>query len=106
MIFVLQFLFEAAINHCVDLATDRHGCCVLQKCLSHSEGELRRHLVCEVTSKALILSQDPFGYYAFPPPIPFCPQFFECSLMSKSTWGVGNFVAKLLACACHLDFRF
>lgn len=60
--FFWQFLFEAATANCVELATDRHGCCVLQKCLSHSDGEQRRRLVCEITSNSLILSQDPFGY--------------------------------------------
>ncbi|CAE6243760.1 unnamed protein product [Arabidopsis arenosa] len=58
-----KFLFEAAITHCVDLATDRHGCCVLQKCLGYSEGEQKQHLVSEIASNALLLSQDPFGNY-------------------------------------------
>ncbi|KAJ6427906.1 hypothetical protein OIU84_023332 [Salix udensis] len=58
-----EFLFEATIANCVELATDRHGCCVLQKCLSQSEGEQRCRLVSEITSNALILSQDPFGNY-------------------------------------------
>jgi len=61
--FSLQFLFEAAITHCVELATDRHGCCVLQKCLGYSEGEQKQHLVSEIASNALLLSQDPFGYF-------------------------------------------
>ncbi|BBH04278.1 pumilio 12 [Prunus dulcis] len=59
----LLFLFEAATTNCVELATDRHGCCVLQKCLSHSDAEQRNRLICEITSNALILSQDPFGNY-------------------------------------------
>lgn len=58
-----EFLFEATTANCVELATDRHGCCVLQKCLSQSKGEQRRCLVSEITSNALILSQDPFGNY-------------------------------------------
>ncbi|KAM0006302.1 putative armadillo-like helical, pumilio domain-containing protein [Helianthus debilis subsp. tardiflorus] len=58
-----EFLFEAATMKCMELATDRHGCCVLQKCLSHSDGEPRRRLVREITSNALILSQDPYGNY-------------------------------------------
>ncbi|KAM7502851.1 hypothetical protein LguiB_001755 [Lonicera macranthoides] len=62
-VLALAFLFEAATANCVELATDRHGCCVLQKCLSHSDSELRRRLVCEITSNSLILSQDPFGNY-------------------------------------------
>ncbi|KAJ8760127.1 hypothetical protein K2173_010983 [Erythroxylum novogranatense] len=58
-----EFLFEATTTNCVELATDRHGCCVLQKCLGHSDGEQRCRLVCEIISNALILSQDPFGNY-------------------------------------------
>ncbi|PSR86915.1 Pumilio 12 like [Actinidia chinensis var. chinensis] len=58
-----EFLFEAAIANCVELATDRHGCCVLQKCLGRSDGEHRRRMICEITSNALILSQDQFGNY-------------------------------------------
>ncbi|KVI00279.1 Armadillo-like helical [Cynara cardunculus var. scolymus] len=34
-----------------------------EKCLSHSDGEPRRRLVREITSNALILSQDPYGNY-------------------------------------------
>ncbi|CAN6464922.1 unnamed protein product [Victoria cruziana] len=58
-----EFLFDAAAAHCVEIATHRHGCCVLQKCLYHSEGEQRQQLVSEVVANALILAQDPFGNY-------------------------------------------
>ncbi|CAH2069734.1 unnamed protein product [Thlaspi arvense] len=58
-----KFLFEAAITHCVEIATDRHGCCVLQICLENSEGEQKDRLVSEIASHALLLSQDPFGNY-------------------------------------------
>ncbi|KAL6966226.1 Pumilio 12 [Sarracenia purpurea var. burkii] len=59
----LPFLFEAAIANCVELATDCHGCCVLQKCLSRSDGDQRHRLICEIISNALILCQDRFGNY-------------------------------------------
>ncbi|CAN6841666.1 unnamed protein product [Brassica oleracea] len=58
-----KFLFEAVMTHCVELATDRYGCCVLQKCLAHFEGEQKEHLVSEIASNALLFSQDPFGNY-------------------------------------------
>ncbi|KAI4304855.1 hypothetical protein MLD38_040316 [Melastoma candidum] len=58
-----QFLFEAAAANCVELAVERHGCCVLQKCLSHADREQREPLIHEIISNALILSQDPFGNY-------------------------------------------
>ncbi|KAK4791556.1 hypothetical protein SAY86_031969 [Trapa natans] len=57
------FLFDVAAEYCVELATDRHGCCVLQKCLNYSFGNQRRRLIHEITSNALVLSQDPFGNY-------------------------------------------
>ncbi|KAJ4875375.1 Pumilio-like protein 12 [Raphanus sativus] len=59
-----KILFGAAITHCVELATDRHGCCVLQKCIGHFEGEQKDRLVLEIISNSLLLSQDPFGNYA------------------------------------------
>ncbi|KAF8099873.1 hypothetical protein N665_0236s0034 [Sinapis alba] len=58
-----KFLFEVVITHCVELATDQHGCCVLQKCLGYSKGEQKYHLVSEIASNALLLSQHPFGNY-------------------------------------------
>ncbi|CDY32773.1 BnaA10g10760D [Brassica napus] len=59
-----KFLFGAAMTHCVELATDRHGCCVLQKCIGYFEGEQKDRLVSKISSNALLLSQDPFGNYA------------------------------------------
>ncbi|KAF2574459.1 hypothetical protein F2Q70_00005233 [Brassica cretica] len=61
---LLEFLFGAAMTHCVELATDRHGCCVLQKCIGYFVGEQKDCLVSEIASNALLLSQDPFGNYA------------------------------------------
>lgn len=62
MWYVLQFLFEVAAKNCVDLATDRHGCCVLQKCLGHPGGEQRIRLIREIATNSLIISQNQFGY--------------------------------------------
>ena len=57
----LQFILVAAAKYCVDIATHRHGCCVLQRCISHSIGEHRDKLVTEITKNGLLLAQDPFG---------------------------------------------
>lgn len=57
----MQFLFDAAAAYCVELATDRHGCCVLQKCLSYCGDKEKLHLIHEISLNALILSQDPYG---------------------------------------------
>eukprot|EP01018_Ginkgo_biloba_P014812 Gb_24858 [translate_table: standard] len=58
-----QFLFDAAAEHCVEIATHRHGCCVLQRCIDYSTGAQRERLVAEIAANALVLSQDPFGNY-------------------------------------------
>jgi pumilio RNA-binding family len=58
-----QFIYDAAKAHSVEIATHRHGCCVLQRCVDHAGEEQRRELVREIASRALTLSQDPFGNY-------------------------------------------
>ena len=58
-----QFIYDAAGEHCVEIATHRHGCCVLQRCIDHATEEQRRALVSEVAAQALVLAQDPYGNY-------------------------------------------
>ncbi|KAK9128439.1 hypothetical protein Syun_017236 [Stephania yunnanensis] len=58
-----EFLFEAATVHCIELARDRHGCCVLQKYLSHSDDDQRHQVISKLASDAFDLSQHPFGNY-------------------------------------------
>ncbi|XP_020588923.1 pumilio homolog 12-like [Phalaenopsis equestris] len=58
-----MLLIDAAIAHCVELATDRQGCCVLQKCLIHSDDEQKKRLLDEISSYSLILSKDQYGNY-------------------------------------------
>ncbi|KAI5078477.1 hypothetical protein GOP47_0006148 [Adiantum capillus-veneris] len=45
-----QFIFEAAAHNCVEIATHRHGCCVLQRCIDHSTGVARQNLIWEIAS--------------------------------------------------------
>jgi len=58
-----QFVYDAAGAHCVEIATHRHGCCVLQRCVDFATGEQRDRLVEEIAKNGLVLSQDPFGNY-------------------------------------------
>ncbi|KAK9930544.1 hypothetical protein M0R45_027580 [Rubus argutus] len=58
-----RFIFDAATRFCVEIATQRHGCCVLQKCIAHASGRHRDKLVTEVSRNGLLLSQDPYGNY-------------------------------------------
>ena len=58
-----QFIYDAAKKHSVEIATHRHGCCVLQRCIDHATEEQKRPLVQEIADQALTLSRDPFGNY-------------------------------------------
>ncbi|XP_020575654.1 putative pumilio homolog 8, chloroplastic isoform X2 [Phalaenopsis equestris] len=58
-----KFIFDAATKHCIDIATHRHGCCVLQCCISRSNGEQLTKLLFEISSNGLLLARDAFGNY-------------------------------------------
>ncbi|KAI3618499.1 hypothetical protein CBS9595_002862 [Malassezia furfur] len=58
-----QFIYDAVAQKCVDVATHRHGCCVMQRCIDHATDNQRLQLVHEITCHALPLVQDPFGNY-------------------------------------------
>ncbi|PPD96285.1 hypothetical protein GOBAR_DD06689 [Gossypium barbadense] len=59
----LKIIFDAAAKFCVDIATHRHGCCVLQRCIAHSNGPHRDKLITQISRNGLLLAQDPFGNY-------------------------------------------
>ncbi|KAK6143703.1 hypothetical protein DH2020_024051 [Rehmannia glutinosa] len=63
LVFYFQFIFVAAAKYCVDIATHQHGCCVMQRCISHSTGEHREKLVAEISANGLLLAQDTHGNY-------------------------------------------
>jgi len=50
-------------GHCVEVATHRHGCCVLQRCIDHASDSQKMQLINEVIANALVLVQDPYGNY-------------------------------------------
>ncbi|KAK7353080.1 hypothetical protein VNO80_18516 [Phaseolus coccineus] len=58
-----QFIFDASVKFCIDIATHQHGCCVLQRCIYYSMGKNRDRLISEVCKHGLLLAQDPFGNY-------------------------------------------
>ncbi|AMD22260.1 HGL080Cp [Eremothecium sinecaudum] len=58
-----QFIFDAACQECVKIATHRHGCCVLQRCLDHSSNEQRKQLCETIIQNVNSLTLDPFGNY-------------------------------------------
>ncbi|KAB8090586.1 hypothetical protein EE612_015808 [Oryza sativa] len=58
-----KFIFEAAATHCVEMAINRHGCCVLQSCISNAYGEYQIKLIMQICADGLYLAQDQFGNY-------------------------------------------
>lgn len=58
-----QFVYNAVATHCIEVATHRHGCCVLQRCIDHASESQRIQLVTEITYNSLTLVQDAFGNY-------------------------------------------
>lgn len=52
-----QFVYNAAGAHALEIATHRHGCCVLQRCIDFATPYQRRVLVDNIAQHALPLSQ-------------------------------------------------
>ena len=57
-----QFLLDAATECCVELAKDRQGCCIIQKCIIHANKEQKNRLLYNITSRALDLAEHQYGY--------------------------------------------
>ncbi|KAH8820489.1 armadillo-type protein [Xylogone sp. PMI_703] len=58
-----QFIFDNVGQHCIEVGTHRHGCCVLQRCIDHASGEQKAWLIRQISNNAFTLVQDPFGNY-------------------------------------------
>lgn len=58
-----QFIFDIASLNCNEIATHRHGCCVLQRCLDYGGLSQRKQLSLKIAENATNLSLDPFGNY-------------------------------------------
>jgi hypothetical protein len=52
-----QFIYDAVAEHCVEVSTHRHGCCVLQRCIDHASDKQRVQLANEITKHAHTLVQ-------------------------------------------------
>ncbi|WVQ85355.1 hypothetical protein IAT38_007520 [Cryptococcus sp. DSM 104549] len=58
-----QFIYNAIAANLIEVATHRHGCCVLQRSIDHASPAQRMQLVTEIIFNSLYLVQDPFGNY-------------------------------------------
>ena len=52
-----QFIYDSAAENCLDVATHRHGCCVLQRCLDFANATQRARLVDCICQHVLLLAQ-------------------------------------------------
>ncbi|KAK9267077.1 hypothetical protein L1049_009495 [Liquidambar formosana] len=58
-----EVLYEAAIQHFIDLATHAVGCLSLKSCISSISGPHRDRLLHNISEHSVFLSQDPSGNY-------------------------------------------
>ena len=58
-----QFVFDAILINCLTVATHRHGCCVVQRCLDAADNVQRRSLVLQIFKYWHQLMQDAYGNY-------------------------------------------
>ncbi|ONH67899.1 Pumilio y domain family member 4 [Cyberlindnera fabianii] len=58
-----QFIYDTAYENCLKIATHRHGCCVLQRCLDHGSEEQCKKLSAIIAGLTKELSLDAFGNY-------------------------------------------
>jgi len=59
-----QFIYDSVCRNIVVVATNRHGCCVLQRCIDSASEYQREALVTCIVDSAVELVQDAYGNYA------------------------------------------
>lgn len=59
-----QFIYDSVCSNVVAVATNRHGCCVLQRCIDSASEYQREALVTCIVDSAVELVQDAYGNYA------------------------------------------
>lgn len=58
-----EHIHRTVLHHCAVIATDKHGCCVIQKILGAPNSRIRRALVNVSLSQLDQLINDQFGNY-------------------------------------------
>ena len=56
-------LYEVITQNCVQIASNKHGCCVLQRCLENGSLDQRQKLSDIIITNIDYLIKDPFGNY-------------------------------------------
>ena len=62
---ILQPILDVIADNCVDIATDKSGCCVLQHCVSCAVGETKDRLPTPIIVNSLHLFEHPYGFVLF-----------------------------------------
>lgn len=71
-----QFIYDAVTSgmHIIEVATHRHGCCVLQRCIDFASATQKTQVITEIIKNSLPLVQDAFGnyvrFFTHSPPLP------------------------------------
>ena len=55
-----QFIYDTIVQNCVEVATHRHGCCVIQRCIDRATEVQKVQLVREIILHGLTLVQVDF----------------------------------------------
>lgn len=58
-----NYVFEIIQEHVVAIATNKHGCCAIQKCLELADKNNRMILIDAIVRNCIILMTDQFGNY-------------------------------------------
>ena len=58
-----QFIYGACMAYCDQIGSDKHGCCVMQRCLEKGLMQQKLALADVIISRIHFLIEDPFGNY-------------------------------------------
>ena len=111
-----QFIYDAVTsgNNCVEVATHRHGCCVLQRCIDHASTKQKIQLIHEITKNALVLVQDAYGNYVvqyildlpFPNLVDSLAKSFVGNIRILATQKFSSNVVEKCLQSCSPDVRY
>ena len=58
-----HFIFAACMAYCDQIGSDKHGCCVMQRCLEKGHMSQKLALADVIISRIHLLIEDPYGNY-------------------------------------------
>ncbi|KAL7212823.1 hypothetical protein ACSBR2_015501 [Camellia fascicularis] len=90
-------ILHELLHNCLDIATEKSGCCVLQHCLAHSQGEPINRLVTEIAANGLVPSKSHYGNYVM--------QFILAMIEPYVQHAKGNIFAQCVGNYVSLSFN-